>query len=109
MASLLRMRCAAASVSRVTPVPCRAVTSCFSSAAAEKKSDNATKAKSEEKNNYFVPLFIAGTLGLGFYLHKNDYMHRRESDGVLAATPEPLKGLPEAVRRNVPGAYEQTK
>ncbi len=49
---------------------------------------------------------IVGTLGLGFYLHRHDYMHRREEVGVFEAAPGPLKPLVGWVQRNVPGAYD---
>ena len=53
-----------------------------------------------------VSAAIVGTLGLGFYLHQHDYMHRREAVGVLEAAPGPLKPLVGWVQRNVPGAYD---
>ena len=56
-----------------------------------------------------VPAFVVGTLALGCYLHSHDYMHQRETVGVVQATPGPLRGLTKAVRDNVPGAYENAK
>lgn len=109
MALLPRMRRATATLSRVS---CRAAAPRWCSSEANKNNVEKTPVPMEGGNGaskYFVPAFITGTLALGFYLHEHDYMHRRESDGVLAATPEPLKYLTEAVRINVPGAYQKTK
>ena len=82
----------------------------LSSAPKEKPSVQISGSTSREESRagaFIVPAFIIGTLALGFYLDKHDYMHTRESKGVVAATPGPLKGLTETVRDNVPGAYKK--
>jgi hypothetical protein len=55
-------------------------------------------------SNAILSSSIRFTLGVGYYLHINDYMHQREH-GVFEATPEPLRFLVEFVQKNVPGAY----
>ena len=65
--------------------------------------------RGSKSGKYLIPAFVIGTLALGMYLDEHEYMLQRESIGVVAATPGPLRGLAEAVRDNVPGAYESSE
>ena len=55
-------------------------------------------------SNLIISTCIIVTLSLGKYLDHSDYMHTRD-DGVVQATPAPLRFLVDAIEANVPGAY----
>ena len=57
-------------------------------------------------SNVVVSTCIILTLGLGSYLDSKDYMHARDQ-GVVQATPAPLRFIVNAIQNNVPGAYEK--
>ena len=57
-------------------------------------------------SNLLVSSCIIFTLGLGSYLDSKDYMHARDQ-GVVQATPAPLRFIANAIQNNVPGAYEK--